>query len=196
MDIVKCLIDDLRDQDPAERENALDRLGSLNPCNALTLALPLLADPVPGVRASAVTCLATVRDLEAIPHLLRVASDDESEDVREYAFMSLSSYTVPDVLEGLLRLLSLPTISNLSRVKIAMQLWKYDDDRVIEQLQRLILADRDPDVRLFSADSLIFLFRLRGCPPSWETVWRRAADDKCVGVFRTAEKALELLQRR
>jgi len=190
VNVLELINESLRDPDPEERETALDRLGALAPPDALALAIPLLSDPVVGVRESAATCLGTLRDDQAAIHLMRVATGDPDASVRMYAVMSLSYYQSEDVRKCLLEVLGRDADANLARMKAAFQLWKYDDDEVMQKLKEAMLGDEDRNVRLYAADSLYLLFRARAYPVSLRGAWEAALADECIGVQRLAQKAL------
>src|SRR5215831_2339357 len=93
---------DLQSEVAAERELALDRLGSLPTCDFQIIA-SRLDDPDPEVRATAAVNLGGLLDNRAWPLLINAAERESSDETLASMIHVLSDYTDPGVLEFLLR---------------------------------------------------------------------------------------------
>ena len=191
--LLQTLTEQLSGADPAERQYALDRLSDLAPPGAVGLIVPMLRDGDEDVRVEAMVCLRDLRDASAIPHLIAAVDDAQSDRLLEYAIQSLSGFTGPDVRACLLRVITSGRPSNVARMKVVIQLWRYADDEVVAVLKNAVLTDDDRNVRSHAADSLAFLFRTLDQPREWAPFWHQVADDPEFGVSRFGEEALRRL---
>lgn len=181
----------LQTGDVEQKQIALDRIGMMQDPYAFESARKALGDPEPDVRGEAAICLGTLRDARGEGELVRLARDDPDDRVRYYALMALEAFTSDSVRDVCIE--ALEKESNNARMKAARQLWKYDDDEVVESLKECVEEDPDANVRLHAADSLLFLYQLRGYPKDWLEFWRWAAEDEeSTGVRRIAMNALEM----
>src|SRR5579885_1558149 len=87
----------LKSPDPSIREEALDRIGDLNPPEAFELIKPLASDSDASVRGAVACNLGSIRDSRSVPILLHFAENDPSNEVKAEAIASLSSYRDPQI---------------------------------------------------------------------------------------------------
>lgn len=193
-DVMAALREDLKRGTRIERQNALSRLGDLAPPGAAAWVIPVLSDAEQSVRVDAIVCLRELRDPVAIPGLIDVMTHGDTAEESEYAALALAAFTDPQVRVALLNALADPTRSNIVRMRVVLQLWRYPDAEVVEVLQAAVLNDRDRNVRSHAADSLLFIFRMWKSPAAWEQFWALAAQDPEIGVSEFAEKALRQLR--
>src|SRR5262249_16745746 len=144
----------------------------------------------------AIVCLHDLRDPSAVPHLINALETASNTRIREYAILALSGFTSQEIRQCLLQTLADRSISNIARMKIVMQLWRYVDLESLNALVDAVRNDPDRNVRSHAADSLAFLFRAWEEPYDWVSLWESIAEDPEIGVARFAEDALRRLGLR
>lgn len=189
-DITEALRETLANGTRTEREDALSRLGDLAPPGAAAWVIPMLRDTESSVRVDAIVCLRELRDPIGIPSLIDVMTSGNTQEESEFAALSLSVFTDSRVRSALLTSLSDSRSSNILRMRIVLQLWRYPDTEVVAALQTAVLNDPDRNVRSHSAASLLFIFRLWNSPADWTEFWQLASGDSEVGVSQFADRAL------
>ena len=165
---LNTLLTQLRSDDPNVKQNALDKIGKINPEGALGIVLPFLKDQDSDVRGMAAFSLGDIQDTGAIPHLLKFLEQEQDKDLRSYGFSALENYQDPTVLQYLLSELDKPPSSRLTRQHVARQLRKFDTDASIAALITLLQEDEDWVVQDYAADGLLILNRV-SLRPIWET---------------------------
>jgi HEAT repeat protein len=189
MDEIQTLIAELQNSNPDIRELALDKIGTLNPDNALEIILPFLSDPNPEVRGTAACNLGDINNSHSVPHLIKLARIDSEEKVRSEALSALENYRDPEILKCLIDEVYQEKKSRRPRQIVAQQLQHYNNEQSIDALIILMLQDDDVYVRIFAADSLLALNH-----PRLYEVWQQALLDESTYIIAIANKALQDLQ--
>ena len=186
---IEKLIQDLSAESPEIRERALDMIGALNPDNAFEIILPSLSDEDPGVRGTAACNLGEIEDGRAIEYLINLVKSDSSEEVRSEALSSLEKYRDSSILQCLIDEVNRVKQSRRPRQIVAKQLQYYDTEESVDALIAL-LQDEDIYVRIWAADSLYVLNRVR-----LREIWKTALEDESEYVWQLAKKALKKLDK-
>lgn len=177
----------LQDENPDVRELALDKIGMLQPANAIELIIPFLEDSDPEVRGTAACNLGIVNDIRSVPYLIKIVESDYSEKVRTEALISLAEYKSPDILNCLVAEVYREKKSRRPRQEVAKQLRHYNTESAVDALI-LLLKDADVFVRDHAADTLLHLNR-----PRLREVWENALTDQSLDVQEVAAQALAQL---
>jgi HEAT repeat protein len=178
------ILKELKDPNPQARIKALDTIGTRKPSNAIDIITPYLLDEHIRVRVASVWSLGKIRDINAIPYIIKAAKEDPSEKVRGVAIAALENYQNPEVLNCLLAEVYREKCSRRPRQEVAKQLGNYDSDEAVNALI-ILLEDEDVFVRDDAAESLLKLNR-----PRLVEVWKRALKDLSDDVRNIAIKAL------
>ncbi len=181
---LSAIVQELKNSDPEIRENALDKIGTLKPSNALDIILPFLSDADHEVRGTAACNLGEIRDRRAVPYLINVARVDSTEEVRADALLALAEYQSSEILDCLVDEVYREKRSRRPRQEVARQLKNYDTESSVDALI-VLLQDEDVYVRIPAVDSLKELNR-----PRLREVWEKAMDDESYYVTEIAREAL------
>lgn len=181
---IASILKELQDPNPSARIKALDTIGTMKPSNAIDIITPYLSDNHIRVRVASVCNLGDIRDINAIPYIIKAAKEDPSEEVRGAALAALENYQNLEVLNCLLSEVYREKLSRRPRQEVAKQLGKYDSDEAVNALI-ILLEDEDVFVRDDAAESLLQLNR-----PRLVEVWKRALKDLSDDVRNIAIKAL------
>lgn len=157
---VHSVLAGLKSREPRERRLSARRFGALRLNDPFGILRPLLDDPDPNIRLAAVDALEDITDQRAPRILLKMASADSSQDVREASLQELGKYRSEEILDFLLSEARRIHRSRRPRQLIAEQLKNYDTEASVDAL--LMLAqDRDVYVQERAIDSLFHLNRPR-----------------------------------
>ncbi|MDF5718755.1 MAG: HEAT repeat domain-containing protein [Rhizonema sp. NSF051] len=181
---LSAIVQELKNSDPEIRENALDKIGTLKPSNALDIILPFLSDADPEVRGTAASNLGEVSDSRAVPYLINVARVDSHQKVRADALLALAEYRSSEILDCLVDEVYREKRSRRPRQEVARQLKYYNTESSVNALI-LLLQDEDVYVRIPAVDSLKEL----NCPRLRE-IWEKAMNDESYYVSEIAREAL------
>jgi HEAT repeat protein len=181
---IASILKELQDPNPSARIKALDTIGTMKPSNAIDIITPYLSDNHIRVRVASVWNLGDIRDINAIPYIIKAAKEDPSEEVRGVALAALENYQNLEVLNCLLAEVYREKLSRRPRQEVAKQLGKYDSDEAVNALI-ILLEDDDVFVRDDAAESLLQLNR-----PRLVIVWKRALKDLSDDVRNIAIQAL------
>ncbi|KYC40398.1 hypothetical protein WA1_26660 [Scytonema hofmannii PCC 7110] len=181
---LSAIVQKLKNSDPEIRENALDKIGTLKPSNALDIIQHFLSDADPEVRGTAACNLGEIRDRRAVPYLINVARVDSTEEVRADALLALAEYRSSEILNCLVDEVYREKRSRRPRQEVARQLKHYDTESSVDALI-ILLQDEDVYVRIPTVDSLKELNR-----PRLREVWEKAMDDESYYVTEIAREAL------
>ncbi|WP_238360872.1 HEAT repeat domain-containing protein [Iningainema tapete] len=181
---LSAIVQELKNSDPEVRENALDKIGTIKPSNALDIILPFLSDVDPEVRGTAASNLGEIRDSRAVPYLINVARVDSQEKVRADALLALAEYRSSEILDCLVDEVYREKRSRRPRQEVARQLRYYNTESSVNALI-VLLQDEDVYVRIPAVDSLKELNR-----PRLREVWEKAMDDESYYVTEIAREAL------
>ncbi|MDF5730926.1 MAG: HEAT repeat domain-containing protein [Rhizonema sp. PD38] len=179
-----AIVQELKNSDPEIRENALDKIGTLKPSNALDIILPFLSDADPEVRGTAACNLGEIRDSRAVPFLINVARVDSHQKVRADALLALAEYRSSEILDCLVDEVYQEKRSRRPRQEVARQLKYYNTESSVNALI-LLLQDEDVYVRISAVDSLKELNR-----PRLREIWEKAMNDESYYVTEIAREAL------
>ncbi|AFZ24520.1 HEAT repeat-containing protein [Cylindrospermum stagnale PCC 7417] len=178
------ILKDLKDPNPRARIKALDTIGTMKPSNAIDLITPYLSDNHVRVRVASVWNLGDIRNINAIPHIIKAAKQDPSEEVRGVALAALENYQSPEILDCLVAEVYREKQSRRPRQEVAKQLQHYDFEEAVNALI-ILLHDEDVFVRDDAAESLLQLNR-----PRLVDVWKKSLEDLSDDVRNIAVTAL------
>ncbi len=181
---LSAIVQELKNSDPEIRENALDKIGTLKPSNALDIILPFLSDADPEVRGTAACNLGEIRDSRAVPYLINVARVDSHTKVRADALLALAEYRSSEILDCLVDEVYREKRSRRPRQEVARLLLYYNTESSVNALI-LLLQDEDVYVRIPAVDSLKELNR-----PRLREIWEKAMNDESYYVTEIAREAL------
>ena len=131
---LSAIVQELKNSDPEIRENALDKIGTLKPSNALDIILPFLSDADPEVRGTAACNLGEIRDSRAVPYLINVARVDSHTKVRADALLALAEYRSSEILDCLVDEVYREKRSRRPRQEVARQLKYYNTESSVNAL--------------------------------------------------------------
>lgn len=189
MDELQAVIAELQNSNPDIRELALDKIGTLKPDNAFEIIVPFLSDLDPEIRSTAACNLGDISNNYSVPYLIELARKDPVEKVRSEALSALENYRDAEILKCLIDEVHREKKSRRPRQIVAQQLQYYNNEHSVDALITLLLQDDDVYVRIFAADSLLVLNRMR-----LREVWEQALEDESTYVIEIANKALQDLQ--
>jgi len=147
------------------QELALISLVKLNPQNLMQLLKKLFNNPSEKkeIRARAVWALSRIKTEEAF-ELLKIAMDDKTEEVLYWALIgSISFESFPEVLPKIRTLLT-KSRHSLVRQTAAWTLGSMRDSDAKESLEKQLLQDTNPSVKLLCASALIRLDDITSIP--------------------------------
>lgn len=181
---INTILDGLNNSNPHARIQALDTIGTMKPTNATEIITPYLLDDNDKVRVAAVWNLGDIKDVNAVPHIIKTAKEDSSEEVRGIAIAALENYHSHDILLCLVDEVHREKLSRRPRQEVAKQLREYNEDLAVDALS-ILLEDEDVFVRDEAAESLLKLNRSR-----LVDVWKKALKDPSDDVRNIAIQAL------
>jgi HEAT repeat protein len=178
------MLEALNNSNPHAKIQALDTIGTMKPNNAIEIITPYLLDDNDKVRVAAVWNLGDIKDVNAVPYIIKVAKEDPREEVRGVAIAALQNYHSHDILMCLVDEVHREKLSRRPRQEVAKQLREYNQELAVDALT-ILLEDEDVFVRDEAAESLLKL----NCPRLVE-VWKKALNDSSEDVRDIAAQAI------
>jgi len=141
----------LESPDPNIRRGTISLLSEKYGLNALSYIAPYLRDPDEGVRDTSIIALVEIGAVSVADKIIPCIKDP-SPVICQRAIWALGELKAKEAIPVLINLLS--THDPAIRACSAYALGNMGDERVVDSLCNSMLTDEDPQVRIYSAESL------------------------------------------
>jgi len=151
---INIIIQNLQSEDIDLIERSLDYLGDVKSLESFDLILPFLNHTSEEVRSGAACNLSDLNDERAIPFLLKLLQEDNSQKVKKFVIEALGNFKNENILKAYIREVYKEKISRGLRQRLANNLKNYPCKEAREALVYLLLNDSDPYTYIPAVDSL------------------------------------------